>query len=143
MLFKISILKNFTIFTGKHLCWSLYLIKLQALRVSSNKYYFYLENVYTNILSHRQLNSSHFWKQRMFFCRQISYWWKMISEKSSFPLNNFGSIPVAGLVQKIWIRWREKSWSSYHLQMSHVVAIFVVFYNLLEEKKLQEEAFCV
>ena len=135
MLFKISILKNFTIFTGKHLCWSLYLIKLQALRVSLNKYYFYLENGCTNILSHRQIKSSHFWKQRMFFCRQISYWWKMISEKSSFPLNNFGSIPVAGLVQKIWIRWRE-SWSSYHLQMSHVVAIFV-------EKKLQEEAFCV
>ena len=28
MLFKIGVLKNFTIFTGKHLCWSLFLIKL-------------------------------------------------------------------------------------------------------------------
>ena len=27
---KISVLKNFTIFQGKHLCWSLFLIKLQA-----------------------------------------------------------------------------------------------------------------
>ena len=30
MLFKIGILKIFTIFTGKYLCWSLILIKLQA-----------------------------------------------------------------------------------------------------------------
>ena len=29
MFFKIGVLKNFTIFTGKHLCWSLFLIKLQ------------------------------------------------------------------------------------------------------------------
>ena len=32
MFFKISVLKNFAIFTGNHLCWSLFLIKLQALR---------------------------------------------------------------------------------------------------------------
>ena len=30
MFFKISVLKNFTNFTRKHLCWSLILIKLQA-----------------------------------------------------------------------------------------------------------------
>ena len=29
---KKGLLKNFTIFIGKHLCWSLFLIKLQALR---------------------------------------------------------------------------------------------------------------
>ena len=27
---KIGVLKNFEILTGKHLCWSLFLIKLQA-----------------------------------------------------------------------------------------------------------------
>ena len=32
MFFKISVLKRFANFTGKHLCWSLFLIKLQALR---------------------------------------------------------------------------------------------------------------
>ena len=32
MFFKISIFKNFTNFTAKHLCWSLFLIKLQAHR---------------------------------------------------------------------------------------------------------------
>ena len=32
MFFKISILKNFPMFTGKHLYWSLFLIKLQAFR---------------------------------------------------------------------------------------------------------------
>ena len=31
MFFKISVLKSFANFTGKHLCWSLFLIKLQAL----------------------------------------------------------------------------------------------------------------
>ena len=31
MFFKIGVLKNFANFTGKHLCWSLFLIKLQAL----------------------------------------------------------------------------------------------------------------
>ena len=30
MFFKIGVLKNFAIFTGKHLCWSLFLIQLQA-----------------------------------------------------------------------------------------------------------------
>ena len=32
VLYKKAVLKNFAIFTGKHLCWSLFLIKLQALR---------------------------------------------------------------------------------------------------------------
>ena len=31
MFFRISILKIFTIFTGNHMCWNLFLIKLQAL----------------------------------------------------------------------------------------------------------------
>ena len=30
MFFKIGVLKNFALFTGRHLCWSLFLIKLQA-----------------------------------------------------------------------------------------------------------------
>ena len=30
MFFKIGALKNFTSYTGKHLCWSLILVKLQA-----------------------------------------------------------------------------------------------------------------
>ena len=32
MFFKISSIKNFAIFTGKHLYWGLFLIKLQAFR---------------------------------------------------------------------------------------------------------------
>ena len=32
---KISVLKNFAIFTGKHLCWSLFLRKLQVLKPAS------------------------------------------------------------------------------------------------------------
>ena len=34
ILFKISVLKNFATFTGKHHCWSLFLIKLKAFRLS-------------------------------------------------------------------------------------------------------------
>ena len=33
MFFKIGVPKNFVTFTGKHLCWSLFLIKLQAFRL--------------------------------------------------------------------------------------------------------------
>ena len=32
MFFKMGILKNFAIFTGRHLCWRLFLTKLQAWR---------------------------------------------------------------------------------------------------------------
>ena len=32
VLYKKAVLKNFAIFAGKHLCWSLFLIKLQAFR---------------------------------------------------------------------------------------------------------------
>ena len=32
MFFKIGVLKHFTIFTGKHLSWRLFLLKLQAFR---------------------------------------------------------------------------------------------------------------
>ena len=32
MFFKIGSIKNFAIFTGKHLCWGLFLIKFQAFR---------------------------------------------------------------------------------------------------------------
>ena len=32
MFFKTVVLKNFAIFTGKHLCWSLFLLKFQDLR---------------------------------------------------------------------------------------------------------------
>ena len=33
MFFKIGVLKNIANFTGKHLCWSLFLIKLQAYEI--------------------------------------------------------------------------------------------------------------
>ena len=36
MFFRIGVLKNFTIFSGKYLCWSFFLIKLQACNFSVN-----------------------------------------------------------------------------------------------------------
>ena len=38
MFFKIGSIKNFAIFTGKHLCWGLFLIKLQVLPVDIAKF---------------------------------------------------------------------------------------------------------
>ena len=32
MFFKIGVLMDFVIYAGKHLCWSIFLIKLQAFR---------------------------------------------------------------------------------------------------------------
>ena len=43
MFFKIDVLKNFAIFTGKHLCWSLFKIKLQAWRQETAKKVFSCE----------------------------------------------------------------------------------------------------
>ena len=34
--YKKSVLKNFAIFTGKHMCWIFFLIKLQAFTAASN-----------------------------------------------------------------------------------------------------------
>ena len=43
---KIGVLKNFAIFTGKYLCWSFLLIKLQAFRpvISFYKQHFFIEH---------------------------------------------------------------------------------------------------
>ena len=48
MFFKISVLNDFAIFSGKHLCWSFFLTKLQAL-----KYRCFLANIFKNNFSYR------------------------------------------------------------------------------------------
>ena len=59
MFFKTGVLRNFPIFTGKHLCWSLFLIKLQALQTAT--------------LLKRDFNTSVFlWILRN-FCEQLFY----------------------------------------------------------------------
>ena len=47
MFFKIGVLKIFVNFTGKHLCWNFFLIKLQALRPAT-----LLKNTSTQVLSY-------------------------------------------------------------------------------------------
>ena len=37
MYFKIGVLENFAIVTANHLCWGLFIIKLQALKRESNE----------------------------------------------------------------------------------------------------------
>ena len=46
MLFKIGVLKNFAIFTGKHPCWSLFKIKLQAWKPFLPKHHLFQELIY-------------------------------------------------------------------------------------------------
>ena len=52
MFFNIGVLKNIPIFTGKHLCWSLFLIKLQAWRIYSCEYFKIFKNsfIYRTLL---------------------------------------------------------------------------------------------
>ena len=50
MFFKISVLQNFAIFPGKHLSWSLFLIRLQVFRV------FYASRGYRNISGMKWVN---------------------------------------------------------------------------------------
>ena len=43
-----DVLRNFAIFVGKHLCWSLFLIKLQACEISKNS--FFIEHLWWQLL---------------------------------------------------------------------------------------------
>ena len=45
MFFKISVLKNFVTFTGRYLCWSLFLIKLTPKTPKRLKHRYFLVNI--------------------------------------------------------------------------------------------------
>ena len=51
MFFKIGVLKNFAKFTGKHLCWSWFLIKLHVNIVKFLRTAFFLEHLRWLLLS--------------------------------------------------------------------------------------------
>ena len=73
---KIGALKNFAIFTGKHLCWSLFLIKLQAFRARGLKASFrtalvaasasYFVPSVQHVFQTMNYTLSFFYKQRIF-----------------------------------------------------------------------------
>ena len=46
MFYKIGVLKNFADFTGKHLCWSLFLIKLHTLKCFPTKFAKFLRTLF-------------------------------------------------------------------------------------------------
>ena len=48
LFYKKAVLKHFAIFTEKHLCWSLFLIKLQAFRPSTESISFRHETLLLN-----------------------------------------------------------------------------------------------
>ena len=56
MFFKKGVLKNFAVFTEKHLCWSLFLIKLQAFRASKFLRRAFLQNTIPRHKGHKWLN---------------------------------------------------------------------------------------
>ena len=47
MFFKIHVLENFAMLTGAHLCWSLFLLKLQALKACN-----YIDQLTTKFSRH-------------------------------------------------------------------------------------------
>ena len=49
MFFKINVLRNFTIFTGNHLCLSLFLIKLQTSRSDTGAFLLIQRNCYKQL----------------------------------------------------------------------------------------------
>ena len=80
MFFKIGVLKNFAILPGKHLCWSLFLIKLQAwviwliCKIKSfpvSLGLFYQNSIETSLTfsSNKNYNISHYF--------QVKYCWKL------------------------------------------------------------------
>ena len=73
MFFKIVVLKNFASFTGRHLCWSLFLIKLQAWRPAT--------------LLKRDSNTTTFFTGHL--------WWLLLYEKQSTLFNSLSaSVPL-------------------------------------------------
>ena len=54
MFFKIGVLKNFAVFTGKHQFWSIFLIKLQSIRESI------LKNTCERLLLNKVISSEFF-----------------------------------------------------------------------------------
>ena len=59
--FKIGVLKNFVIFTGKHLCWSLFLIKLRVFSSSNTGVFLWILRTRAPFL-------------------QSTYWWLLLNK---------------------------------------------------------------
>ena len=53
MFFKIGVLKNFANFTGKHLRWSIFLTKLQALRSPTQLFSYEICELFKNTFFYR------------------------------------------------------------------------------------------
>ena len=107
MFFKIAVLKIFAIFTGKHLCWSLFLIKLQPWRpttlllIDSNTgvflpilQIFYMEHLWWLLVKVAVMKNSCSEKQlfRKKLFRKIASLidnLKVLHWKGTVPLNNY------------------------------------------------------
>ena len=70
MLFKLGALKNVANFTGKHLCWSLFLIKLQTLKAWRP----------ATLLKRDSNTSAFLWNLRIFFTEPLR--WLLLANKS-------------------------------------------------------------
>ena len=100
MFFKIDVLKNFSIFTGKHKCSSLRLIKLQALRLEHRleqrfeQIYFpvNIAKFLKTLFFTEHLRSSHSLQCLPVYycncCKHLKHWHNMDKEKES-TTNNF------------------------------------------------------
>ena len=66
MFFKISVLKNFALFTGKHLCWSLFLIKRET-----GVFLWILRNFYEQLF-HRTPLAAAFFVWSMGWCLKLT-----------------------------------------------------------------------
>ena len=88
MFFKICVLKIFPIFTGKHLCWRLFLIKLQA---------FQTYNFIKMRLQHRCLpvNIAQFLRTAFFFGEHLWPWKKQQVFKDTKSLKSFCSRTIS------------------------------------------------
>ena len=89
--FKTGVFKNFTIFTGKHLCWSLYLIKLQDWRLV-----FSLKETPTEVFSYEYCktfkNSSFMEHLFVILFRNFIWWWILDVWRLHFPTLKLGHV---------------------------------------------------
>ena len=117
MFFKIGVLKNFTICTGKHLCWSLFLMKLQAwrpatlLKIDSNTGV-YLWMLYCEILK-TPFFIEHLCWLLLYFRNQKFLWSKTIALYEKCPITEFFLIRIQSKCGKIRPRKKLCIWTHF------------------------------
>ena len=138
MFYKKAVLKNFALFKGKHLCWSLFWIKLQAFRTATLFKRDFNTGVFLRILRNflKTLILKNICK-RLFLDLVINHWnlFKVVTGKKHTALNN----PFLTYLQQLPMRYRnliaQRKTFFYYCLIEHILEFIISWYIELGEYK--------